>query len=91
MSYLATNTGSYLMGFCLYEFSDEVTLSANWGLYMVEPTTYPSGNVLFSDMTGETAVSYGEFPSVSYAVDQLFPVQDTSGTTLMAALQSIIT
>ncbi|WP_260955649.1 hypothetical protein [Pseudomonas citri] len=91
VDYLASNTSSYLMGFCLYEFSDEVTLNANWGLYMAEPTTYPSGNVLFSSMTGTTAVSYGEFSSVSYPVDQLFPVESTSGTTLMAAIQGIIT
>lgn len=91
VNYLATNTSSYLMGFCLYEFSDELTLSANWGLYMVESTTYPSGNVLFSEMTGTTAVSYGSFASVSYPVDQLFPVQNTSGTSLMAAIKAIIT
>jgi hypothetical protein len=39
-------------------------------------------------MTGDTVVSYTTFPSVSYPVYQLIPVQ-SDGVTLFAKLKSI--
>lgn len=90
-TYLTANPTSLLMGYCLYEFSDEVTIQANWGLMMVENSTYPSGNVLYSEATGSTIVSYATWPSTTYPVDQLFAVQSTSGTTLLAALKTYFT
>jgi len=87
--YCSSVTSTLLMGYCIYEFNDEVTLNANWGLYMVEPTTYPSGNVLYSAQTGATQVSYGTWPSTSYPVDQLFAVKNTAEQSLISALQGI--
>ncbi|MQT11882.1 hypothetical protein [Segnochrobactrum spirostomi] len=91
-SYLSADENSYLIGYCIYEFNDEVTVQANWGLYMVEPESYPSGNVLYQEATGTTQVSYAAWPSVDYPVDQLFPVSSqATGLTLMAALKAIFT
>jgi hypothetical protein len=87
-TYLSRNPNSYLMGYCIYEFSDEVTVGANWGLYMVEPLNFPDGNVLYMEATDTTVVSYATWPSVDYPVDQLFPVEHNNGETLIAALQA---
>ena len=72
-----------LNGYCIYEFSDEAYLNANWGLFM-------SGSATYEEATGTTTVSYATWPSVDYPVDQLSPVTDsTTGTTLIAALAKI--
>uniref|UniRef100_UPI004048E9F0 hypothetical protein n=1 Tax=Roseivirga sp. TaxID=1964215 RepID=UPI004048E9F0 len=65
-------------------------LNANWGTNMVESPTVPGGNVLFSPMTGATVVSFGTFPSVSYPVQQLYPVTSSGGTTLLAGIKAAI-
>jgi hypothetical protein len=84
-TYLSGNPNSYLMGNCIYEFSDEVTVGANWGLYMVERHKLP--DVQYMEATGTTVVSYATWPSVDYPVDQLFSVEN-KGETLIAALQA---
>ncbi len=94
-SYLTNNSSTHLMGYCIYEFSDEIFLGAEqqFGLFMVEPTVtsepnFPNGNVLYWEATGPTTVSWTTWPSVKYQVDQLFPV--TSGnSTLVSALKAI--
>jgi hypothetical protein len=86
-TYLSGNPNSYLMGYCIYEFSDEVTIGANWGLYMVEPLSFPDGDVQYMEATGTTVVSYAIWPSVDYPVDQLFSVENNEET-LIAALQA---
>ncbi|WP_420128726.1 hypothetical protein [Longimicrobium sp.] len=81
--YLASNPGSLVMGFCIYEFNDEAYLNANWGIFM-------EGNVLYNEPTGTTQVSYATWPSVDYPVNQLNPVTNsTTGQTLIAALSAI--
>lgn len=79
-TYLSNTPGSLLMGYCLYEFSDEAYLNANWGLLM-------SGSAGYQEPTGKTEVSYATWPSVDYPVDQLSDVTDsTMGLSLIAAL-----
>ena len=76
---------SRLMGYCLYEFSDEAYLNANWGLFM-------SGATSSCEPTGSTRVSYATWPSVHYPVDQLSPVTDSrTKLTLIDALKQIFT
>jgi hypothetical protein len=41
-------------------------------------------------MTGATVVSFGTFPSVSYPVQQLYPVTSSGGTTLLAGIKAAI-
>tara|TARA_A100000171_G_scaffold47928_1_gene54660 strand:- start:1209 stop:2519 length:1311 start_codon:yes stop_codon:yes gene_type:complete len=89
-TYVTGHTDSLLIGYCVYEFSDETTLNANWGTNMVESPTESGGNILFSPMTGATIVSFGTFPSVSYPVQELFPVTSSGGTTLLAGIKAAI-
>ena len=89
-TYLAGATSSLLIGYCIYEFSDETTLNANWGVNMVESPTESGGNVLYSAATGVTAVSFGSFPTVNYPVQELYSVKSTGGTTLLDAIKSAI-
>ena len=73
------------MGYCLYEFSDEAYLNANWGLFM-------SGATSSCEPTGSTRVSYATWPSVHYPVDQLSHVTDSrTKLTLIDALKQIFT
>ena len=55
---------------------------------LVEPLNFPDGNVLYMEATGTTVVRYATWPSVDYPVDQLFPVENNNGETLIAALQA---
>ncbi|MBK8256128.1 MAG: hypothetical protein IPK82_26095 [Polyangiaceae bacterium] len=87
-SYVKANA-SKLIGYNIYEFGDEVYIGNNFGMVMVEPTTYPSGNVLYTEATGPTVVSYATWPSINYPVDQQFNVTNTQNTSLLAALASI--
>lgn len=84
-NYLNSNANTLLAGYCIYEFNDEAYLNANWSIFM-------SGDVLYDEATGTTQVSYGNWPSTDYPVDQLSAVTNsTNGTTLIAALAKIFT
>ena len=45
-AYFKGNPNNRLMGYCLYEFSNEAYRNANWGLFI------DSGNVLYSEQLG---------------------------------------
>lgn len=89
-TYLSTANSSLLSGYCIYEFSDETTLKANWGMNMVESPASPGGTVLYEAETGITKVSYGSFPSKNYPIQQLFPVESSNNETLLNAIKSVI-
>lgn len=81
--YLANDPASLLMGYCIYEFNDEIYLKANWGLFI-------PGDVQYQEATGTTDVGYATWPTVDYPVDALTAVTDsTTGLTLPAALSGI--
>jgi hypothetical protein len=88
--YRTQSKSTQLMGYCLYEYSDEAYLNGNFGIYMVTPTNHPSGQVLYNEATGITQVSYGSFPSVQYPVNKLFSLQSTSGVSLNSAIQQSV-
>ena len=79
--YTKAHSESLLMGYCLYEFSDEPSLNANWGIFLSTKGTY-------SEPTGTTAVSYATWPSINYPVEKLVPVT-SGGKTLIDALAAI--
>lgn len=83
-TYLAGTTSSLLSGYCIYEFSDEPSLNANWGMFTVGATQY-------TEATGSTVVSYATWPSTNYPVESLAAVTDSSGATLIDALKAIFT
>jgi hypothetical protein len=87
-SYLKNQQQSLLSGYCLYEFSDEPYLDANWGLFMLEPAQDPSGKVLYDAATGTTVVSYATWPSVDYPVEKIHAVMDKKQS-LVSALKAV--
>lgn len=81
--YAKNYRNTLLMGYCLYEFNDEPSLNANWGVFMA------GGRPMYSEPTGTTKVSYAEWPSTNYPVEQLRPVLVNGQDRLVDALKKI--
>lgn len=90
--YFRAHPDSKVMGYTIFEFSDEPAMGGSaFGIYMLQTdATYgtppgdvaPSGTVLYETQTGETVVNQGglvTWASITYPVYQLYPVQYNDG------------
>jgi hypothetical protein len=93
--------GSEVMGYTLFEWSDEPTRKtgseANFGLEMMAGTqstaslqgNYPAPTTLFTASTNAETFAGGSIPVQSYPVQQLFAVKAASGKTLLEEMTTI--
>jgi hypothetical protein len=105
-NYMASSTNHHIMGYTIFEFNDEPNIDqtrngdptpyndATFGIFKYYNTKdindFRKGEILRELETGQTQVSFGTMPSITYPVYKLFPVQADNGESMYDKLRAIM-